>query len=290
MPDIECKISFEFSNLFLVFAVLNFDSKVKATVELLWKKCKESCCSSFCSKRDNNNKSERISGVVSKLVVTEGTPLLFPLKGGALEASDCEKERDEDIPQAVLIHEALSRSNSMACVHGTEKQYKFICKTCSRVTKLLDKFRRVPSLDEYDSSHVVRRMWRAVDVAGRVEGRGWVEIGRRVGRLMANQSSLLLHDPRLSENWMETMVRSHAGHVRCVDWGSHLRYLLDGHNHWLGHTQIEIVPGANHNATLFAGETLAIPDSVTGLTFLAAGTSIPEVLSSFIVARQGKLL
>jgi Ca2+/Na+ antiporter len=37
------------------------------------------------------------------------------------------------------------------------------------------------------------------------------------------------------------------------------------------------------------GETLSIPDSVTGLTFLAAGTSIPEVLSSLIVAKQGKV-
>jgi Ca2+/Na+ antiporter len=35
------------------------------------------------------------------------------------------------------------------------------------------------------------------------------------------------------------------------------------------------------------GDTLHIPDSVTGLTFLAAGTSIPEVISSIIVARQG---
>ncbi|ODM92819.1 Sodium/potassium/calcium exchanger 5, partial [Orchesella cincta] len=35
------------------------------------------------------------------------------------------------------------------------------------------------------------------------------------------------------------------------------------------------------------GGTLNIPDSVSGLTFLAAGTSLPEVLSSVIVARQG---
>ncbi|CAL8113379.1 unnamed protein product [Orchesella dallaii] len=35
------------------------------------------------------------------------------------------------------------------------------------------------------------------------------------------------------------------------------------------------------------GGTLNIPDSVSGLTFLAAGTSLPEVLSSIIVARQG---
>lgn len=36
------------------------------------------------------------------------------------------------------------------------------------------------------------------------------------------------------------------------------------------------------------GHTLGIPDSVMGLTFLAAGTSIPEAVSSVIVARQGE--
>ena len=42
-------------------------------------------------------------------------------------------------------------------------------------------------------------------------------------------------------------------------------------------------------ATLF-GETLggAIPPSVMGLTLLAAGTSIPDALSSLAVARKGK--
>jgi len=35
------------------------------------------------------------------------------------------------------------------------------------------------------------------------------------------------------------------------------------------------------------GEVAGIPDAVMGLTFLAAGTSIPDLLSSVIVARQG---
>lgn len=38
-----------------------------------------------------------------------------------------------------------------------------------------------------------------------------------------------------------------------------------------------------------AGDTLNIPDSVMGLTFLAAGMSIPEAVSSMIVTNQGKL-
>ena len=36
------------------------------------------------------------------------------------------------------------------------------------------------------------------------------------------------------------------------------------------------------------GYTFNIPDSVMGLTFLAIGTSVPEVFSSLIVSRQGK--
>jgi Ca2+/Na+ antiporter len=35
------------------------------------------------------------------------------------------------------------------------------------------------------------------------------------------------------------------------------------------------------------GHTLRIPDSVMGLTFIAAGTSVPEAVSSIIVAKQG---
>lgn len=36
------------------------------------------------------------------------------------------------------------------------------------------------------------------------------------------------------------------------------------------------------------GETLAIPDTVMGLTLLAAGTSIPDTVASVLVARKGK--
>ena len=36
------------------------------------------------------------------------------------------------------------------------------------------------------------------------------------------------------------------------------------------------------------GCALGIPDAVMGLTFLAAGTSVPDLLTSVIVARQGK--
>jgi sodium/potassium/calcium exchanger 4 len=40
---------------------------------------------------------------------------------------------------------------------------------------------------------------------------------------------------------------------------------------------------------LLPGDTLDIPDSVMGLTFLAAGMSVPEAVSSVIVTNQGKI-
>lgn len=38
------------------------------------------------------------------------------------------------------------------------------------------------------------------------------------------------------------------------------------------------------------GDTLNVPDSITGLTILAAGTSLPEAVSSVLVTVQGKIL
>ena len=35
------------------------------------------------------------------------------------------------------------------------------------------------------------------------------------------------------------------------------------------------------------GFTLGIPDSIMGITFLAAGTSVPDAMASVMVARQG---
>lgn len=39
---------------------------------------------------------------------------------------------------------------------------------------------------------------------------------------------------------------------------------------------------------LCSGETLGIPDTVMGMTLLAAGTSIPDTVASVMVAREGK--
>lgn len=39
---------------------------------------------------------------------------------------------------------------------------------------------------------------------------------------------------------------------------------------------------------LITGETLEIPDTVMGLTLLAAGTSLPDTIASVLIARKGK--
>lgn len=52
---------------------------------------------------------------------------------------------------------------------------------------------------------------------------------------------------------------------------------------WIGVYSLVMV-----EATTAVGATLGIPDVIMGLTFLAAGTSVPDLLSSVIVARQGR--
>jgi sodium/potassium/calcium exchanger 2 len=52
---------------------------------------------------------------------------------------------------------------------------------------------------------------------------------------------------------------------------------------WIGMTSYFMV-----DWTTITGDTLGIPVEVMGLTFLAAGTSVPDLLSSVIVAQQGK--
>ena len=52
---------------------------------------------------------------------------------------------------------------------------------------------------------------------------------------------------------------------------------------WVGVYSKYMVDGAT-----IVGATVGIPDVVMGLTFLAAGTSVPDLLSSVIVAKRGE--
>jgi len=51
---------------------------------------------------------------------------------------------------------------------------------------------------------------------------------------------------------------------------------------WIGILTWVMVSGAEH-----VGDTIGVPESVMGVTVLAAGTSIPDALSSVLVAREG---
>lgn len=74
-----------------------------------------------------------------------------------------------------------------------------------------------------------------------------------------------------------------------LDWFAFLFGRLDDNDRWLvcrsGFVSPEIYICFLFSST---GDTLNIPDSVMGITFLAAGTSVPEAVSSVIVAKQGK--
>jgi len=80
---------------------------------------------------------------------------------------------------------------------------------------------------------------------------------------------------------------------RCEDsgphpiFGSHLRkwrwFAFVASIMWIGIYSLFMVDWAT-----VAGEILSIPPEVMGLTFLAAGTSVPDLLSSIIVAQKGK--
>lgn len=55
--------------------------------------------------------------------------------------------------------------------------------------------------------------------------------------------------------------------------------------------QVDISPQLTTSSCFFQvtiiGYTLGIPDVIMGITFLAAGTSVPDCMASLIVARQG---
>lgn len=50
----------------------------------------------------------------------------------------------------------------------------------------------------------------------------------------------------------------------------------------------ELSRSARFPQVTIVGYTLGIPDVIMGITFLAAGTSVPDCIASLIVARQGK--
>lgn len=74
----------------------------------------------------------------------------------------------------------------------------------------------------------------------------------------------------------------------CIVWIGSLSYLVAWFITIVGMFNKVRMHSQAFNAQ-FSGDTLRIPDSVMGITFLAAGTSVPEAVSSVIVAKQGTL-
>lgn len=77
--------------------------------------------------------------------------------------------------------------------------------------------------------------------------------------------------------------------MMCIVWIGSLSYLVAWMITIIGNAQItsKILNFQLYRIKFFTGDTLKIPDSVMGITFLAAGTSVPEAVSSVIVAKQG---
>ena len=44
----------------------------------------------------------------------------------------------------------------------------------------------------------------------------------------------------------------------------------------------------NTDCVVYLGETWGVPDTVMGLTFIAAGASVPDAIASLLVTRDGK--
>lgn len=75
--------------------------------------------------------------------------------------------------------------------------------------------------------------------------------------------------------------------IMCIIWIGSLSYIVAWMITIIG-TKNDNIVTSTANFDPFLGDTLKIPDSVMGITFLAAGTSVPEAVSSVIVAKQGK--
>jgi hypothetical protein len=104
---------------------------------------------------------------------------------------------------------------------------------------------------------------------------------------VAHKDHPVAHHSRLQA--LPQAVPAHFHHVHCLDRLHHIRDHVDDHRHRC--EKIVLYKIMKFEIYLiFAGDTLRIPDSVMGITFLAAGTSVPEAVSSVIVTKQGKTL
>lgn len=87
------------------------------------------------------------------------------------------------------------------------------------------------------------------------------------------------------------IVRYYFCYVRRVDRSTLLRHFLDDIDYrWVLKCKepCALVMNNWRDVDLNLGKTFSLPETVMGLTLIAAGMSIPETISGVIVAKQGK--
>lgn len=116
-----------------------------------------------------------------------------------------------------------------------------------------------------------------------------------VAPVLASQHFAPLHHPRLQPAAMAALVSTHLPVLHTLDSPLLLPHGLDGMK--LGsmpahsfitsaHTYQACFLCVSVKVTIIS-YTLGIPEVIMGITFLAAGTSVPDCMASLIVARQG---
>lgn len=114
---------------------------------------------------------------------------------------------------------------------------------------------------------------------------------------MASALTALLHHPKLRQTSLGEVLHALLYPLDCLDCDLLLLYGVDGKcvikPHFLFRSSYiiafcfpDLLAYMLFQVTII-GYTLGIPDVIMGITFLAAGTSVPDCIASLIVARQG---
>lgn len=119
--------------------------------------------------------------------------------------------------------------------------------------------------------------------------------------LLAHPAATLLHCAKLCQASLGTLLHALFLPLHRVDRRLLLLHGLDGESQGRGcggvqgvfvcrSVHLSVVTWGGVSQVTIIGYTLGIPDVIMGITFLAAGTSVPDCIASLIVARQGTAL
>ncbi|XP_076326638.1 sodium/potassium/calcium exchanger 3-like isoform X2 [Tachypleus tridentatus] len=98
----------------------------------------------------------------------------------------------------------------------------------------------------------------------------------------ANEKSPLVHSRSREHSCEDSTKEGTRKRDLTVSWGKNERYILS-----VEESIVERRSRRESHIIMENGYTLGIPDTISGLTLLAAGTSVPEIISSIIVVRNG---